>query len=45
MRGFISQPLHGPALRLRPGDLTSLPAGLETMWHITPPFAELWALA
>jgi len=32
----------GPALRLKPGDLASLPAGLETIWHITPPFTELW---
>jgi len=35
----------GPALTLRPGDLASLPAGLETIWHITPPFTELWVLA
>jgi len=39
--GFISQPLQGPALRLKPGDLASLPAALETIWHITPPFTEL----
>jgi len=25
----------GPALTLKPGDLASLPAGLETIWHIT----------
>jgi uncharacterized cupin superfamily protein len=36
---------HGPTLELRPGDLASLPAGLETTWHITPPFMELWVLA
>ena len=35
----------GPALTLKPGDLASLPAGLETTWHITPPFTELWVLA
>jgi uncharacterized cupin superfamily protein len=35
----------GPALTLRPGDLASLPTGLETIWHITPPFTELWVLA
>jgi uncharacterized cupin superfamily protein len=35
----------GPALTLKPGDLASLPAGLETIWHITPPFTELWVLA
>ena len=39
--GFVSQPLYGPALRLKPGDLFSLLAGLETIWHITPPFTEL----
>ena len=26
----------GPTLMLKPGDLASLPAGLETIWHITP---------
>jgi uncharacterized cupin superfamily protein len=35
----------GPALTLKPGDLASPPAGLETIWHITPPFTELWVLA
>jgi hypothetical protein len=35
----------GPALKLKPGDLASLPAALETVWHITPPFTELWVLA
>jgi uncharacterized cupin superfamily protein len=29
----------------RAGDLASLPPGLETIWHITPPFTELWVLA
>jgi len=35
----------GSTLMLKPGDLASLPAGLETIWHITPPFTELWVLA
>jgi hypothetical protein len=35
----------GPTLMLKPGDLASLPAGVETIWHITPPFTELWVLA
>jgi uncharacterized cupin superfamily protein len=35
----------GPALTLKPGDLASLPRGLPTIWHITPPFTELWLLA
>ena len=35
----------GPTLELSPGDIASLPAGLETTWHITTPFKELWVLA
>ena len=35
----------GPTLELKPGDLASLPAGLATTWHITPPFKEFWVLA
>jgi uncharacterized cupin superfamily protein len=35
----------GPTLRLRPGDLASLPAGRETIWHITTPFKEFWVFA
>jgi len=35
----------GPAIRLKPGDMASLPAGLETVWHITPPFMESWVIA
>jgi uncharacterized cupin superfamily protein len=35
----------GPTVMLKPGDVASLPAGLETIWHITPPFKELWVLA
>jgi uncharacterized cupin superfamily protein len=35
----------GPTLMLKPGDLASLPAGIETIWHITPPFKEHWVLA
>jgi uncharacterized cupin superfamily protein len=37
--------MGGPTLRLRPGDLASLPAGQETIWHITTPFKELWVFA
>ena len=32
----------GPDLELSAGDLASLPAGVETTWHVTPPFKELW---
>jgi hypothetical protein len=40
----------GPALRLKPGDLASLPAALETVWHITPHspscgYSPDWSLA
>jgi uncharacterized cupin superfamily protein len=35
----------GPAISLKPGDMASLPAGLETVWHITPPFMESWVIA
>lgn len=35
----------GPTLELKPGDLAFLPAGLETTWHVTPPFMELWVHA
>src|SRR5439155_8948955 len=34
----------GPTLELVPGDIATLPAGLETTWHITTPFKELWVL-
>ena len=34
----------GPTLNLKPGELASLPSGLDTIWHITPPFKELWVL-
>jgi uncharacterized cupin superfamily protein len=35
----------GPVLELGPGDVASLPGGLETTWNITTPFKELWILA
>jgi uncharacterized cupin superfamily protein len=34
----------GPTLELKSGDIASLPAGLETTWHITTPFKEFWVL-
>jgi uncharacterized cupin superfamily protein len=34
----------GSSVELGPGDLFSLPPGLETTWHITPPFKEVWVL-
>ena len=35
----------GGMLELGVGDLFSLPPGVETTWHITVPFKELWVLA
>jgi len=35
----------GTTLHLRPGDVASLPAERETIWHITAPFKEFWVLA
>ena len=35
----------GGALELGVGDLFSLPPGVETTWHITTPFREMWVLA
>jgi uncharacterized cupin superfamily protein len=32
-------------LELGVGDLFSLPPGVETTWHITTPFKEMWVLA
>jgi uncharacterized cupin superfamily protein len=33
------------AIELGPGDLFTIPAGLETTWHIIAPFKEVWVLA
>jgi uncharacterized cupin superfamily protein len=35
----------GGMLELGSGDLLSLPPGLETTWHVTTPFKEMWVLA
>ena len=35
----------GKTLSLGVGDLFSLPPGVATTWHITPPFKEMWVLA
>ena len=32
-------------LDLGPGDMASLPPGVETTWQVTTPFRELWVLA
>ena len=36
---------YGGTLELTVGDLFSLPPGVETTWHITTPFKEMWVLA
>jgi uncharacterized cupin superfamily protein len=35
----------GETLQLGPGDMFSLPPGVETTWHVTTPFKEMWVLA
>jgi uncharacterized cupin superfamily protein len=35
----------GDTLELGVGDMFSLPPGVATIWHITPPFKEMWVLA
>jgi uncharacterized cupin superfamily protein len=32
-------------LDLEVGDLFSIPPGVETTWHVTTPFKEMWVLA
>jgi uncharacterized cupin superfamily protein len=35
----------GPTLELGVGDLFSIPPGVETTWHVSTPFKEMWVLA
>ena len=35
----------GQTVDVAPGDLFSLDPGVETTWHITAPFKEVWILA
>jgi uncharacterized cupin superfamily protein len=35
----------GDTLELEAGDLFSLPPGVETTWHVSTPFKEMWVLA
>ena len=37
--------VDGGTLELGVGDLFSLAPGVETTWHITTPFKEMWVLA
>jgi uncharacterized cupin superfamily protein len=34
----------GTSVELGPGDLFSIPPGLETTWHASPGFKEVWVL-
>jgi uncharacterized cupin superfamily protein len=36
---------EGDAMELEVGDLFSLPPGVQTTWHVTTPFKEMWVLA
>jgi uncharacterized cupin superfamily protein len=36
---------EGQPMELGVGDMFSLPPGVETTWHITAPFKEMWVLA
>ena len=35
----------GDTLELEVGDLFSLPPGVETTWHLSTPYKEVWVLA
>ena len=35
----------GDTLELEVGDLFSLPPGVETTWHVSTPYKEVWVLA
>ena len=35
----------GDMLELGVGDVFSLPPGVETTWHVSTPFKEMWVLA
>jgi uncharacterized cupin superfamily protein len=36
---------EGEPMELGVGDMISLPPGVETTWHMTTPFKEMWVLA
>ncbi|HYJ61569.1 MAG TPA: cupin domain-containing protein [Actinomycetota bacterium] len=35
----------GTSVSLGPGDIGTIPAGMETTWHVTVPIREMWVLA
>jgi len=34
----------GPTLNVKPGSMVSLPAGVETTWHVTRPYKDLYVI-
>jgi uncharacterized cupin superfamily protein len=44
LEGSVRIEVEGRVLELAPGDLFTLPPGVETTWHITTPFKEAWVL-
>ncbi len=42
--GTVRIETAGQTLELGPGDLFSLPPGVETTWHVSTPFKEVWVL-
>jgi uncharacterized cupin superfamily protein len=46
LEGSVRIEIEGAgALELQEGDLFSLPPDVETTWHISTPFKEMWVLA
>jgi uncharacterized cupin superfamily protein len=35
---------NGPALDLKPGSMASLAPGVETTWHVTTPFKDMYVM-
>ena len=43
LEGSARIEIHGgPTVELNVGDMASLPKGVETSWHLTLPFREIW---
>ena len=46
LEGAVRIEIAGSAtLELKKGDIASLPGGVETRWHVTAPFKEMWVIA
>jgi uncharacterized cupin superfamily protein len=35
----------GPTIDVKPGSMVSFPAGIETTWHVTTPYKDLYVFA